>query len=433
MPRASASAEKKKNAAAAADVPSPEAAGHYARREQWLSQQEQTGSIQFLVIHNDASLEHAILLVDLKNVFSMQLPNMPKEYIVKLVMDPRHRSLLLLRPRPGVKTTKQPSESALEYEVVGGITWRPFYAQRFGEVAFCAVSSSDQVKGYGTRLMNRLKEILKDEAKENPAHTISHLLTYADNNAVGYFSKQGFSKDILLERERWYGFIKDYDGGTLMDCCLDNRIPYTDFPSVIRKQKKALEALVRKRSTSHEVFSGLTKFGRIAPSPSAAVQASMRGDQGGECELGDPAAVYEPSEIPGVVDAGYVSRPLRYRLVGAPVGSGAPTQAQLDSFMRRILRDGCAHADAWPFLYPVDPAEVPDYHEIIRDPVDLSTIRSRLDGGCFYRELESFAEDIRRIFTNARLYNAPDTVYVKCANRLEAHFDHMLSSSLTVD
>ena len=147
MPRASASAEKKKNAAAAADVPSPEAAGHYARREQWLSQQEQTGSIQFLVIHNDASLEHAILLVDLKNVFSMQLPNMPKEYIVKLVMDPRHRSLLLLRPRPGVKTTKQPSESALEYEVVGGITWRPFYAQRFGEVAFCAVSSSDQVKG----------------------------------------------------------------------------------------------------------------------------------------------------------------------------------------------------------------------------------------------------------------------------------------------
>ena len=63
MPRASASAEKKKNAAAAADVPSPEAAGHYARREQWLSQQEQTGSIQFLVIHNDASLEHAILLV----------------------------------------------------------------------------------------------------------------------------------------------------------------------------------------------------------------------------------------------------------------------------------------------------------------------------------------------------------------------------------
>ena len=27
-------------------------------------------------------------------------------------------------------------------------------------------------------------------------------LTYADNNAVGYFSKQGFTKEITFDRER---------------------------------------------------------------------------------------------------------------------------------------------------------------------------------------------------------------------------------------
>ena len=417
-------------------MPSAET-GHYAVREARLSEQEVTGSILFTVLHNDGSLNHAALLVNLKNVFSKQLPNMPKEYIVKLVMDPRHRSLLLLRPLVEAgKDRPSPSDDALAYEVIGGITWRPFYPQRFGEVAFCAVSSSEQVKGYGTRLMNRLKEILKEEAAQNPATTITHLLTYADNNAVGYFSKQGYSKDILCERERWYGYIKDYDGGTLMECGLDNRIPFKDFPSVIRKQKRALETLVRERSTSFEIFAGLPKFARLS-SAASAWDAVARAGNGADAtdpllELGDAAAVYEPENIPGVVAAGWTKQPPRYRLVGTPSGSGAPSRAQLEAFMRRVLREGCAHPDAWPFLHPVDPAEVPDYLEIVRDPVDLSTIRARLDGGGYYRELEAFAEDLRRIFINCRMYNAPDTIYVKCANRLENHFDHILSSNLTV-
>ena len=40
---------------------------------------------------------------------------------------------------------------------------------------------------------------LKDYAQT--ADGLRHFLTYADNNAVGYFSKQGFSRDILLPRE----------------------------------------------------------------------------------------------------------------------------------------------------------------------------------------------------------------------------------------
>ena len=69
--------------------------------------------------------------------------------------------------------------------------------QGFAEIAFCAVTAQEQVKGYGSRLMNYVKEYSRD------AHKTTHFLTYADNNAVGYFVKQGFSKDILLEREKW--------------------------------------------------------------------------------------------------------------------------------------------------------------------------------------------------------------------------------------
>ena len=53
-------------------------------------------------------------LIALKNIFSRQLPNMPREYIARLVLDRRHRSVAIVRKRR---------------TVVGGITYRPFHAQ----------------------------------------------------------------------------------------------------------------------------------------------------------------------------------------------------------------------------------------------------------------------------------------------------------------
>ena len=42
--------------------------------------------------------------------------------------------------------------------VLGGVIYRPFGPpQRFGEIAFCAVTANEQVKGFGTRLINHTK------------------------------------------------------------------------------------------------------------------------------------------------------------------------------------------------------------------------------------------------------------------------------------
>ncbi len=41
--------------------------------------------------------------------------------------------------------------------VVGGITYRAFHELGLGEIAFCAITASEQVKGFGTRLMNYTK------------------------------------------------------------------------------------------------------------------------------------------------------------------------------------------------------------------------------------------------------------------------------------
>ena len=72
----------------------------------------------------------------------------------------------------------------------------------FGEIVFLAISAQEQVRGYGTRLMNHLKDYAKNHEK------LTHFLTYADNNAIGYFQKQGFTREIFLEREKWGGLFE---------------------------------------------------------------------------------------------------------------------------------------------------------------------------------------------------------------------------------
>jgi histone acetyltransferase len=101
-----------------------------------------SNQISFRVIRNDQKEENLKFLLDLKNIFARQLPKMPKEYIVKLVFDRNHESMIILKD--GLK-------------VVGGITFRHFAQERFTEIAFLAITATEQIKGFGTRLMNKLK------------------------------------------------------------------------------------------------------------------------------------------------------------------------------------------------------------------------------------------------------------------------------------
>jgi histone acetyltransferase len=66
---------------------------------------------------------------------------MPKEYIVRLVFDRRHYTLAIL----------------YRGKVIGGCCYRPYYDQRFAEIAFLAINGTEQIRGYGTLLMNHLK------------------------------------------------------------------------------------------------------------------------------------------------------------------------------------------------------------------------------------------------------------------------------------
>lgn len=58
------------------------------------------------------------------------------------------------------------------------------------------------------------------------------------------------------------------------------------------------------------------------------------------------------------------------------------------------------------FHNPIKKSEAPDYHDIVKRPMDLKTIKSRVKDGLISNSLE-FQRDIYLMFANAMMYNRP--------------------------
>jgi E1A/CREB-binding protein len=72
--------------------------------------------------------------------------------------------------------------------------------------------------------------------------------------------------------------------------------------------------------------------------------------------------------------------------------------------------------ESQPFQQPVDPflLAIPDYYEIIKNPMDLSTIKQKLERGD-YKDPWEFCDDCWLMFDNAWLYNRRTSrVYKYC-------------------
>ncbi|XP_017122711.1 bromodomain adjacent to zinc finger domain protein 1A [Drosophila elegans] len=87
--------------------------------------------------------------------------------------------------------------------------------------------------------------------------------------------------------------------------------------------------------------------------------------------------------------------------------SGRRTNENLplnSSALYDLLEQIMKHKASWPFLRPVLTSEVPDYHQIIKTPMDLAKIKSKLNMGA-YQLNEELLSDIQLVFRNCDLYN----------------------------
>ncbi|KAM4740001.1 bromodomain testis-specific protein [Anableps anableps] len=86
------------------------------------------------------------------------------------------------------------------------------------------------------------------------------------------------------------------------------------------------------------------------------------------------------------------------------------------------------HQYSWPFREPVDAVTLclPDYYKIITYPMDLSTIKKRLENR-YYWEANECIKDFNAMFTNCYMYNKPGDDIVFMAQSLEKAFLQKLS------
>jgi E1A/CREB-binding protein len=68
------------------------------------------------------------------------------------------------------------------------------------------------------------------------------------------------------------------------------------------------------------------------------------------------------------------------------------------------------HDHGWVFKEAVDPIElgIPDYFEIVKEPMDLTLVANKLEDGA-YKDMASFERDTKLVFENAILFNGEDS------------------------
>ncbi|XP_035706567.1 nucleosome-remodeling factor subunit NURF301 isoform X3 [Folsomia candida] len=84
----------------------------------------------------------------------------------------------------------------------------------------------------------------------------------------------------------------------------------------------------------------------------------------------------------------------------------------------KTLRQIQSHKSSYPFMNPVNAADVPNYYKVIKEPMDLKTIALRVEEK-MYTKLLDFVADLAKIVDNYRFFNPPESQIYKAGHVLE--------------
>lgn len=104
----------------------------------------------------------------------------------------------------------------------------------------------------------------------------------------------------------------------------------------------------------------------------------------------------------------------------------------LVSFLRKLLDLIRARDTGEIFIEPVDQTEVPDYSDVVKNPMDLSTMRAKIDT-FEYDNLKQFENDFHLMINNCLAYNSKDTVFYRAALKMRDQVRHIFRLSLVIE
>lgn len=340
--------------------------------EKFSEEEEDDDSCELFVSMNDRTSAAVQYLVGLKGVISEQLPNMPRSYITRVIMDRKHRA---------VCATKRG-------RVIGGCVFRPFFDQGFCEIVFLAITEVEKRRSYGSRVMGFMKEYVKQ-------FNMKYFLTFADNLAIKFFKKHGFVERNKTGADPFRGFYKEYVESTLMECSIDYSVDYLAVSQepTVEKPKNSVTGEPENETLSNEMLLDLPVFEGIP-------------------EFKDPlVSKVSVRDIPGVLE-GHLKA----------ISKTSDLQAKLGYVLKKMT----GMKDIWPFRKPVRREDVPDYFNYVQKPMALSIIKEKY-AAREYTTKQEFIDDFQLLISNCRKYNRPETVYCKCAAAVEARFNSLMN------
>ncbi|XP_076436656.1 bromodomain-containing protein 2-like isoform X2 [Babylonia areolata] len=146
------------------------------------------------------------------------------------------------------------------------------------------------------------------------------------------------------------------------------------------------------------------------------------GDMSGASKMDN--SVYDFDDNHDSEDDEPMAKPLS---VGPSTSSQSPRRGrqtnQLLYIQKKVLGPLWKHHYAWPFHNPVDAEKLnlKDYHKIIKHPMDMGTIKAKLEKNLYWSSTEC-VQDFNTMFTNCYVYNSAEDDITIMAKELEQQF-----------
>ncbi|KAG8638723.1 transcription factor GTE8 isoform X2 [Manihot esculenta] len=127
-----------------------------------------------------------------------------------------------------------------------------------------------------------------------------------------------------------------------------------------------------------------------------------------------------PGRYGAPIRKGSHKRPEPVKPAATASTSNGMLMKQCETLLNRLL----AHQFGWVFSEPVDVVKlnIPDYFTVIKNPMDLGTVKSKIASGAYSSPL-GFAADVRLTFSNATKYNPPGNDVHFMAEALSKYFE----------
>lgn len=241
-----------------------------------------------------------------------------------------------------------------------------------------------------------------------------------------YGSVQDFADDfdlIISNTRRFNGDAHAVtSAGFAMEAYFRNMmkyIPSTDEPIPQKAQKKQSPAFQKAPAPRRESRSANAPTPAPAPAASPATNDTFALQADGTPQIRRDASINRPNRA---------IKPPQNREIAYGKPKRKENQPEL-KFCEMVLNQIVSNKyqpQNNPFLAPVDPValNIPNYNQIVKHPMDLSTMRTKLKNGD-YGKAGEFKKDFDLIISNCFLFNPPGNAVRQLGVQLQKDFENL--------